>query len=50
MLRRHRNAHRRIWLTLLVAMPLLFIGLMAMRPRDLADRAPERLAPADAAR
>lgn len=45
MLRRHRAAHRAIWLALAALLPVIFATGLASRLRAPADDAPSRLAP-----
>ncbi len=40
-----RRAHRRIWLVLCAALPLLLIGALALRQNGPTEAAPVRLAP-----
>jgi hypothetical protein len=43
--RRHRRAHRRIWIGLAVLLPLLLLGAMALRQNGPDETPPVRLAP-----
>jgi hypothetical protein len=43
MQRRHRSAHRRIWIVLAVLLPLLLLGALALRHSGPREAAPIRL-------
>jgi hypothetical protein len=43
MQRRHRAAHRRIWIVLAALLPLLLLGALALRQGDPREAAPIRL-------
>ncbi len=43
MQRRHRTAHRRIWIVLAALLPLLLLGALALRQGDPREAAPIRL-------
>lgn len=45
MQRRHRLAHRRIWMVLAVLLPALLLGAMALRQSGPTEAAAVRLAP-----
>jgi hypothetical protein len=44
MQRRHRRAHRRVWIVLALLLPLLLLGALALRQGDPREAAPVRLA------
>jgi hypothetical protein len=45
MQRRHRAAHRRIWIVLAVLLPAILLAGLAVRIGQRADHPPQRLAP-----